>query len=331
MEALLEQRKIALWLMHLKRSVPAQNRSKAGDNLLADMLNEHLRPPIKQRDVNELVNVTMWLDAPRRRQVLRALEAVTLKNELVDALSLEGWLQIEDDLKSQLPEALRELRDEQIRGGIMLGELVKTFEGAWRLSYVSPVDREGRAESEVRETLLIFKKAEPAQTEMHCEIISGHTRWFGRAFAHDEHVLIEASEANRTDSVSFIITRPRSTQRTFIGLGLALQRTATHAEDVRPILSILTFGEKVGDQTRQAPQTSSTSLSATQIIARLVGGGIVSQEEVTHLRGEFVRKFSDLEDLFRARASLKSYIRTARLNDGPLSKSSLRLEWGRRG
>ena len=338
MEALIEQRSIAIAILYLKEALKENRRAKLSDAGLADLLAPLLiGETVNDTRINDLWNFKAWLSSVSRRRLIGALRALAKERGVLEGLEPARWAETQAKFAPELPEAFRDLARSQDEVGIALGDTANVLRGAWRLFYVSPVDREGLGQSEVRGNVCVFHAATPSDVSINVEIFSGHTRWTGVAFGNETHLYMRVSAENQTETSFFVLNRPTRTKPLFLGLGLALQRSAVaQFDDLRPAMALVCLGERVetpvldgeGEGEGEGAAEGGDAVTSEVALRRLLEfQRPLSTEVAARIRDDFSVRYNDLAALVEARPLLAPYINTVKLNEKPLSMTWLHLAW----
>ncbi|MGJ4963373.1 hypothetical protein [Bradyrhizobium sp. HKCCYLRH3061] len=224
-------------------------------------------------------------------------------------------------LRHELPTVFQS-NDPHGLQGELIGGLSSKMAGPWIFYYVSPIDRTGKAASEIRSTAAYIYPATPNARSMDIRMISKHGLWKGTLFATEPHLYvvmhdIAKNDPKKTETTFFVVNSPTAKRPFIAGIGTALIRSKHHA--VQPVFGFLFFGEK---------DISKSDKGADPLVKNFFESYPPPETDLEKIRSEICVSYSWVE-FGQKRQDLAAYIKTLEVNGASLDNAPpvLHVRW----
>lgn len=315
---------ITFALMYLSEALAEEKgKRKLSAKELAAAINKHWKGNIDLGKVSAILRG--WhLPSHELDDLLEALQklidARNLKLDLSNIPpSLERQYQFPWIFQSNIPHGLQ---------GNEIGDLPSSMTGPWLFYYVSPIDRGGRPESQIRSTAAYIHSAKADARSMDVQMVSRHGLWIGTVFATGPHLYfvlndIAKNDVRKTETTFFVVNRPHAKMPFIAGIGTALIRGGT-SQQVAPVFGFLFFGER---QTKLGNSKSDMS-STDSLFDKVFRSSPPTEVDLEKIRSEACLSYS-WSEFNQHRPELAAYVRTIEVNGSALDDNApgLHVRW----
>lgn len=184
---------------------------------------------LKGQQINRIANAGETIRPNQQSKWWACVDSIVRKHNLQIDLRDELPIWLEDRFVDNMPAAYR--LPSPMQQGEALGEMANILHGLWHFFYLSPINRQGELEPEIRGTAAIFLRAGTESHSIRLQVLSGHGFWKGAAFLNDSHLYLSCTLAQKIETAFFVTSRPDKRSYTIAGTGAALER---HKEQGKP-------------------------------------------------------------------------------------------------
>lgn len=300
-------RSITLLITFLKDRLKQVGKGKLADQSLADTINAFQPPqsPLKLDGGKVSAILRGWhLKPDEQDALLIALQSLIRDRKLnIDVHNVPQA--VEQEFGPELPELFSNYAPSTFVGD-MLGDLSSSLSGPWHLFYVSPVNRNGKFQTEIRGTAALVHTSHPSAKSMDVELISSRGHWKGPACINETHMYLTLSDVDKTETAFFVMNKPTRRRPFIVGVGSALTRFEGPA--MLPVAGFVCFGEKW-----MGPREASNK-ELIGVLQQAVEGHPLSETDAKKIRDEFCVTYDDVEQLRNIHPKLFAHIQTISIN-----------------